>query len=97
MTTSINTANPDELSFAQKAVAQARQYFSGRRGLILLGLLLLAVGLALSWKWLVAVGIAPILVALAPCAAMCALGLCMNKMGGKSCSSESQSKGDRNA
>jgi hypothetical protein len=40
----------------------------------------------LSWSWLAALGIAPLLIALAPCAAMCALGLCASKMGGKSCS-----------
>jgi hypothetical protein len=38
-------------------------------------------GLAFNWGWLVAVGIAPLLVAVLPCVAMCALGLCMNKMG----------------
>lgn len=32
---------------------------------------LLGAGLALNWNWLVAAGIAPLLVALAPCAVMC--------------------------
>ncbi|MBX9910646.1 MAG: hypothetical protein K2Z25_18290 [Beijerinckiaceae bacterium] len=41
-------------------------------------------GAALNWGWLVAVGAAPLLLALAPCAAMCALGLCM-KRGGDGC------------
>jgi hypothetical protein len=72
-------------------------YLRGRRGLIVAALMIVAAGLYLGWGWLAAAGIAPVLVALAPCAAMCALGLCMNKMGGKSCSTESQSKGDRNA
>ena len=35
------------------------------------------VGLALNWSWLVAAGIAPLILGLAPCVAMCALGLCM--------------------
>jgi membrane protein DedA with SNARE-associated domain len=35
----------------------------------------LGAGLALNWSWPVAAGVAPLLVALAPCAAMCALGL----------------------
>jgi hypothetical protein len=43
----------------------------------------------LNWSWLVAVGIAPLLIAIAPCAVMCALGLCMSRMGGQSCSSQS--------
>ena len=35
-----------------------------------------------SWGWLVAIGAAPFLISLAPCVAMCALGMCT--MGGKS-------------
>lgn len=42
-------------------------------------------GLALNWNWLTAVGAAPILLSLAPCAAMCALGLCMRGGGARSC------------
>lgn len=34
-------------------------------------------GLALNWGWLTAVGAAPLLIGILPCAAMCALGLCM--------------------
>lgn len=52
----------------------------GRRGLAVLGLAVVAAGLAWQWTWLTAIGVAPILVSLAPCAAMCALGLC--KAGG---------------
>ncbi|MDE2166339.1 MAG: hypothetical protein KGJ66_08375 [Alphaproteobacteria bacterium] len=59
-----------------------------RRALVLLGIVLAGAGIALNWSWLAAVGVAPIILSLAPCAAMCALGLCMNKMtGAKSCSS----------
>lgn len=54
-------------------------YLGGRRGIILLALAAARVGLYLGWGWLAAVGHAPLLLALAPCAAMCALGLCMNK------------------
>lgn len=56
----------------------------GRRALLLLAAALIAAGLALNWGWLTAVGAAPIILALAPCLAMCALGLCM-RGGGKSC------------
>lgn len=59
-------------------------WFKGRRTLLLLAAALIAAGLALNWGWLVAVGAAPIILALAPCLAMCALGLCMQG-GGKSC------------
>ena len=41
----------------------------------------------MNWDWLVALGIAPILLAVLPGAAMCPLGLYMNKIGGESCSS----------
>ena len=72
-------------------------YLSRRRALITAAGLLAALGIYLGWGWLVAAGIAPILIAFAPCAAMCALGLCMNKMGGKSCSTKSETKGDADA
>lgn len=87
MKTSSRTAQT-EMSLAGTIGGLARHYLGGRRGLLFLGTALAAVGLATSWGWLAAVGIAPVLVALAPCALMCALGVCMNKMGGKSCSSE---------
>ena len=67
-------------------VTRARRYLGGRRGWIVLAVLAMGAGVALNWSWLVAIGVAPVLIALAPCAAMCALGLCMNRMGGKSCS-----------
>lgn len=72
-----------------RATDWARWYLGGRRGLILLAAAALGAGAVLNWGWLVAIGVAPILLTLAPCAAMCALGLCMNKMaGGKSCSTD---------
>ena len=65
-----------------------RRYLTGWRGVIVLATVVLAAGLALGWSWLVAVGIAPILISVLPCVAMCALGLCMNRRGGHSCSTE---------
>jgi hypothetical protein len=66
----------------------ARYYLGGRRGLWLLAGVALVAGAAFNWSWLVAVGIAPIFIAVLPCVAMCALGLCMNKMAGRSCSTD---------
>lgn len=40
-------------------------------------------GLFFGWNWLVAAGLASIIVGILPCLAMCALGLCMNRMGKK--------------
>ncbi len=75
-----------ETSLTQDLLYAAEYYLGGWRGLILLTVVALGVGAALNWSWLVAIGVAPFLLAFAPCAAMCALGLCMNKAMGKSCS-----------
>ena len=83
------SSNAAETSLTQDLFNAARYYLGGRRGLILLTVVALGAGAVLNWSWLVAVGIAPLLLAIAPCAAMCALGLCMNKAMGKSCSTES--------
>ena len=74
------------VSLAQGVVNAIWPYVSGRRGLIVLAIGIGGAGMTMNWGWLVAVGAAPILLALLPCAAMCALGLCMKKGGGKSCS-----------
>lgn len=63
----------------------ARHWLSGRRGLIVGGLVVIA-GLALGWNWLSAVGLAPIILSLAPCAVMCAVGACAMRKGNSSCS-----------
>lgn len=55
-------------------------WLRGRRGLIVLGALVFTLGLAFNWNWLVAAGVAPPLLSVLPCLAMCALGLCMNRM-----------------
>ena len=55
----------------------------GARGLILIGAAVIAAGLALNWSWLVAIGVAPLLLTMLPCVAMCALGLCMMQKSGK--------------
>jgi len=59
----------------------------GRRGLVLAAMALVGAGMALNWGWLSAVGAAPLILAAAPCALMCGLGLCM--MGGsKGCAAD---------
>src|SRR6266436_203799 len=54
-------------------------------------------GAASNWSWLIAVGIAPILITLLPCAVMCALGLCLMKKAGADCKSPHQETPDRAA
>lgn len=63
------------------------------RNRVLVGAALLAViaaAAAWQWSWLVALGIAPLLLSGAPCAAMCGLGLCMHRMGGRACAAAPQ-------
>ena len=63
-------------------ILYALRYYLGRpRRLIILAVILIVGGVALNWGWLVAAGFAPILIAFLPCAGMCALGMCMHKMG----------------
>ena len=79
-----------------RARAFLRRTPGARLGMGLVAVTALAAGAALNWRWLTAIGVAPLLIALAPCAAMCALGVCMSRMGGKSCSSsrEAATKGE---
>src|SRR3546814_5614226 len=85
MKTSEVTKAP-EAPLSHDLLYAARYYLGGRKALIALAGLIVVAGGALNWSWLVAVGVAPLLLSVLPCAAMCALGLCMNRMAGKSCS-----------
>jgi hypothetical protein len=64
----------------------------GRNRLLVGGaaLALIAAGLIWQWSWLVAIGVAPLLLSAAPCVAMCALGLCMHRMSGAAGAVEKQ-------
>lgn len=67
-------------SAASIAPAVFKRLGSKRVLLGVLALALIGAGLAWQWSWLVAFGVAPLLVSAAPCVAMCALGLCMHRM-----------------
>ena len=69
-------------SFGGELLYAVRYYLRDRRVQIALAVLLAGGGLALNWGWVVALGIAPLILGALPCVAMCAFGLCM--MGGKS-------------
>jgi hypothetical protein len=73
----INDASP---SGTAKMAGRLGGYFSGRRGLLVLGGIAATLGIGLNWTWLAAAGITPILVGLLPCAAMCALGQCLPRL-----------------
>ncbi len=85
----IESSEARQTSFTRDLFNVARYHLGSRRGFLVIGGVALAAGLAFNWNWLVAAGIAPLLVTALPCLAMCALGLCMNKMGEKSCSTHS--------
>ena len=92
MNESNTSATPaPETSLGQDVLALLRHWLGGRRRLLALGLVA-AGGLWLGWPTLVAAGIAPLLLAVLPCAAMCALGLCM-KGGGQSRHSKTDDSG----
>jgi hypothetical protein len=65
-----------EPSLSQDVLSLLRYWLRDRRVLIGIALAVLVGGAALNWGWLVAIGVAPILLAIAPCGIMCALGLC---------------------
>ncbi len=86
MTVGTRTKDAPQLSLAQTVRALLRHYLTNRKVLGVIAVAVVGAGIALNWSWLAAAGIAPILLALAPCAAMCALGRCMKGSDGKSCS-----------
>jgi hypothetical protein len=85
------TAGATKPSLAQDWLYALRYWLRGPKGIAVLVVSALVVGAALNWSWLVAAGIAPLLLTVLPCAVMCGLGLCMNKMSGSSCSTSSGS------
>nr|WP_064249725.1 hypothetical protein [Rhizobium leguminosarum]OAP90227.1 hypothetical protein A4U53_30370 [Rhizobium leguminosarum] len=81
----MNTTNSTEVhprARSQPLTVRLPSWLRGRRGLVLLGTLVLGLGLAFNWSWLVAAGVAPLLLSVLPCVAMCALGLCMKRVAG---------------
>ena len=65
------------------------QWFTRKRLLFVGAATVMGGGMALNWGWLTAIGLAPVLVSLAPCAVMCGLGLCMKGGSSKGCSKSS--------
>jgi hypothetical protein len=88
MTTS-NSTKATAPSLARDALHLARYYLVSRTGFVVLAIAAIGAGLALNLSWLVAAGIAPVLLTALPCLVMCGLGLCMSKMVGGSCAPQS--------
>jgi hypothetical protein len=88
------TLKAPQASLARDWVYAVRYWLGGRRGMIALAVVAATAALILNWNWLVTVGLASLLIAALPCVAMCALGLCLNKMGAKSCSTSTAAPQD---
>ncbi|MBA3518823.1 MAG: hypothetical protein H0T75_14560 [Rhizobiales bacterium] len=68
-----------QTSLSQDIGSYLRYQLRGRRGLIAATVVLALPALWLGWPWLAAAGVAPLLIAVAPCAVMCGLGLCVSR------------------
>src|SRR6516165_9198096 len=76
----MTVAKPTEsakVPLSRLGLSLVRYYLVNRWALLVLGAGVLLTGIALNWGWLVAAGIAPILLSTLPCLVMCGLGLCM--------------------
>ena len=92
------SASTSETSLVQDYRNALRYWFGGRRGAILAAIVVTAgSGLWFGWPSLVAAGLAPLILAMAPCAVMCALGLCMNMRGRTDLSSGAADRGPGSA
>lgn len=78
----LNTTTRPPAVWRTSATELARSILRSPRALLAIGALAIAGGVAANWSWMVAIGAAPVILGLLPCAAMCALGLCM-PMGGR--------------
>ncbi|XSC45688.1 hypothetical protein ACF1BQ_006340 [Bradyrhizobium sp. RDT10] len=66
-----------EPSLGRDVLNAARYYFGNRWFLLALGSLAVIAGLPFGgWAWLVAAGLAPIILSALPCLVMCGLGVC---------------------
>jgi hypothetical protein len=70
-----------ETSLSADIVSYVRHQLRGRRGLIVAAVALAVAALWFGWPLLVAAGLAPLLLAFAPCAVMCAVGACAMRGG----------------
>src|SRR3989442_4249075 len=84
----VNHPPQAETSPVRTRADRLRDWVMSPRGLIVVALAIIGTGLALGWNWVVAAGLAPLLLSLAPCAAMCALGVCMMAKGNASCAKQ---------
>jgi len=75
--TTPSTTGQSDTSLTRDLIYAVRYYLGRPRVPIVLATVAIIAGLALNWTWLVAVGLAPILISTLPCLIMCAFGVCM--------------------
>lgn len=75
--TTPTTIQREDSSLTRDFLYAARYYLWRPRVLLTLATIAIVAGLALNWSWLVAAGLAPILISTLPCLIMCAFGVCM--------------------
>jgi hypothetical protein len=86
--TTLSTRLPDRPSTRRASSGRVARVLRSRAGIIALAAVAVGVGLWLGWGWLVAAGLAPFVISVLPCLAMCAIGVCAMGRGGRSCASE---------
>jgi hypothetical protein len=67
-----------------------RYWLGNRSVLIALAVVAVVGGAILTWSWPVAIGVAPIMPSLLPCATMCAIGLCTMRSGNRTCGDDAK-------
>ena len=72
------STRPTRPTLERDAFLAARHYLGNRWGVLGFGSLAVIAGLYFGgWGWLVAAGLAPVILSVLPCLVMCALGICM--------------------
>ena len=75
--TTPSTSSQTDTSLTRDLIYAARYYLGRPRALMVLATIAIVTGLVFNWNWLVAAGLAPILLSTLPCLVMCGLGICM--------------------
>ena len=76
MTAIVNSAAPQLMA----RVSRNSSFLRSWRFWVATTIIALIAVAAFSWNWLIAIGLAPLLITLLPCAVMCTLGIfCMSK------------------
>jgi hypothetical protein len=90
--TTTESSQPSDASLGRDIFHAVRYYLRGWRGPVALTAVVAVIGIAFGWGWLVAAGVAPLILSVLPCVAMCALGLCMSRLTGRQCSTDAMSQ-----